>query len=123
MFFLKKTKSSKKENIFFYLFSMQLFSADTMVFSKKNLKYFFDSEKVKKQASKVAHNRPRPFYFTVQTNGPQPRIDFSYYEISGPCSLICDLNPILSGWICIFTLQFFSFLCGKFEHIFSEMVE
>ena len=35
--------------------------------------------------SKVAHNRPRPFYFKIQ-----PRIDFSYYEISGPgiCSLI-----------------------------------
>ena len=46
---------------------------------------------MKKRASKVAHNRPRAFYFTAQTNGPQPRIDFSYYEISGPdiCSLIC----------------------------------
>ena len=48
---------------------MQLFSADAMVFSKKKLKYFFDPEKVKKRASKVAHNRPRPFYFTVQ---PRP---------------------------------------------------
>ena len=43
--------------------------------------------------SKVAHNWPRPFYFTVQTR-PQPTIDFSYYEISGPdiCSLICVVN-------------------------------
>ena len=32
---------------------------------KKKLKNF-DPEKVKKRASKVAHNRPRPFYFTVQ---------------------------------------------------------
>ena len=36
---------------------------------KKNLKYFFDPEKVEKWASKVAHNRPRPSYFTVQ---PRP---------------------------------------------------
>ena len=40
---------------------MQLFSADAMVFSKKNLKIFFGPEKVK--------NRPRPLYFTVQ---PRP---------------------------------------------------
>ena len=36
---------------------------------KKILTFFFDPEKVKKWASKVAHNRPRPFYFTVQ---PRP---------------------------------------------------
>ena len=30
-----------------------------------------DSKKVKKRASKVAHNWPRPFYFTVQPR-PQP---------------------------------------------------
>ena len=36
---------------------------------QKNFKIFFDPEKVKKQALKVAHNRPRPFYFTVQ---PRP---------------------------------------------------
>ena len=36
---------------------------------KKIQKKIFDPEKVKKRASKVAHNRPRPFYFTVQ---PRP---------------------------------------------------
>ena len=36
---------------------------------KKNLNFCFDPEKVKKRASKVAHNRPKPFYFTVQ---PRP---------------------------------------------------
>ena len=45
---------------------MQLFSVDAMVFSKKNLDFFFDPEKVKNQASKVAHNQPRPFSPTVQ---------------------------------------------------------
>ena len=33
--------------------------------------FFFDPEKVKKRASKVAHNRPRPFYFTVQPSPAQ----------------------------------------------------
>ena len=66
MVFLKKKKRIPPQKIFFYLFSMQLFSADAMVFSN-----FFDPEKVKKRASKVAHNRPRPFYFTVQPK-PQP---------------------------------------------------
>ena len=44
----------------------------SIVFSKKkNQKRFFDPEKrkSKKWVSKVAHNRPRPFYFTVQ---PRP---------------------------------------------------
>ena len=50
---------------------MQLFSADAIVFSKKIKKNFFDPEKVKKWASKIAHNRPRPFYPTVQPR-PQP---------------------------------------------------
>ena len=48
---------------------------------------------MKKRASKVAHNRPKPFYFIGQPR-PQPRIDLSYYyEISGPdiCSRICGI--------------------------------
>ena len=48
---------------------MQLFSADAMVFSKKIKKKNFGPQKGKKQPSKVAHNRPRPLYFTVQ---PRP---------------------------------------------------
>ena len=71
---------------------MQLFSADATMFSKKILKYFFDPEKVKKRASKVAHNRPNPFFpQSSPDHSPQPRIDFLYHEISGPdiCSLIC----------------------------------
>ena len=49
---------------------MQLFGADDIVFSK-DFKKKFDPEKVKKRASKVAHNPTRPFYFTVQPR-PQP---------------------------------------------------
>ena len=47
---------------------MQLFSVDVF---KKKLRKNFDMEKVKKWASKAAHNRPRPFYFTVHPR-PQP---------------------------------------------------
>jgi hypothetical protein len=64
MVFLKKNSS------LFYLFSMQLFSVDAMVFKKK-FRFYLDPKKVKKQASKVAHNGPRPFYSTVQPR-PQP---------------------------------------------------
>ena len=43
-----------------------------------------------------------PDPFISQSNpdhSPQPRIDFSYYEISGPdiCSLICDLQHDVFG--------------------------
>ena len=74
---------------------MQLFSADAIAFSKKNKKKFFDHEKVKKWASNVAHNRPRPFFpLSSPGHSPQPKIDFPYYEISGPdiCSLICEME-------------------------------
>ena len=47
------------------------------------LDIFFDPEKVKKRASKVAHNRPNPFFSQSSPDySPQPRIDFSYHEIS-----------------------------------------
>jgi hypothetical protein len=62
------------------------------VFSKKKFKKKFDPEKVKKWATKVAHNRPDPFISqSSPDHSPLPRIDFSYYEISGQdiCSLIC----------------------------------
>ena len=39
--FFKKKNFSQKKKKNFYLFSMQLFSADAMVFSKKNLKKYF----------------------------------------------------------------------------------
>ena len=50
---------------------MQLFSADAIEFSKKFQKNFLTPKKLKKLATKVAHNRPKPFYFTVQPR-PQP---------------------------------------------------
>ena len=63
------------------------------LFQGQNFKFFFDPEKGKKWTSKVAHNRPGPFFpQTSPSHSPQPQIDFPYHEISGPdiCSLICE---------------------------------
>ena len=54
---------------------MQLFSADTTMF------FFFDHKKLKKPPSKVAHNRPKPFFpQTSPSQSQQPKIDFSYHK-------------------------------------------
>ena len=65
--FLKKKLPPPKK--FFLPFFYATFQCGRYGVFNKNLKYFFDPEKVKKRASKVAHNRPRPSYFTVQ---PRP---------------------------------------------------
>ena len=44
---------------------MQLFSADATIFKKKNLTFIFAPENMKKTPSKVAHNWPRPFFFST----------------------------------------------------------
>ena len=57
-------------NFFFVLpFFYATFQCGRYGVFKKKLNFFFGPEKVKKRASKVAHNRPRPLYFTVQ---PRP---------------------------------------------------
>ena len=55
---------------------MQLFRADAV-----------DPEKVKKHASKVAHNGPRPFYFTVQTTAHSPELIFHIVKSRSVVSL------------------------------------
>jgi hypothetical protein len=50
--------------ICFYLSSVQLFSADSTVFSKKKFDLFFAHENINKRASIVAHNQPQTFFFT-----------------------------------------------------------
>ena len=88
MVFLKKKILPKKKNIFFYLFSMQLFSADATMFSI----FFFDHKKLKKPPSKVAHNRPKPFLRQSSPgHSPQPRSSFPFYKKS-----IATLSLLLS---------------------------
>ena len=69
--FLPKEILSKIFLTYFCLYSMQLFSADPKIFSKKLQINFLSMKTLKKTGLKVAHNWPRPFYFTVQPR-PQP---------------------------------------------------
>ena len=65
---LKKTgfspekNSSQKNKYIFYLFSMQLFSADATMFSKY-MNFFFDRKKLKKPPSKVAQKNSNPLFY------------------------------------------------------------
>ena len=65
MIFLKEKNLLPPKKVFFSPFFYATFQCGRYGVFKKNLKFLFDPEKVKKQA----HNRPRPFYFTVQ---PRP---------------------------------------------------
>ena len=79
---------------------MQLFSADATMFSNFFF-FFFAHKKLKKPPSKVAHNRPKPFFPQPSpSHSQQPKIDFSYYKNVPPdiCSLICEYY-ILSNYI------------------------
>ena len=94
MVFLKKKIPPKKQK--FYPFSMQLFSADAMVFSKKKLKkQFLTPKKWKNGPQKLLIIGPDPLF--PQSNpghSPQPKIDSPYHDILGPdiCSLICGVE-------------------------------
>jgi hypothetical protein len=54
------------------------FSVRTLKYFQKKIKLFFVHKNLKKQASKVAHNQPRPFYFTVQPR-PQPTANNRFF--------------------------------------------
>ena len=68
--FSEKKKSPPK-NKNFTLFQCNFSVRTLWCFQKKIKKTIFDPEKVKKRASKVAHNRPRPSFPTVQ---PRPQL-------------------------------------------------
>ena len=65
---------------------------------------FFAHEKLKKKHSKkLLIISPNPFIpRSSPGHSPQPKIDFSYYEILGPeiCSLICGLIQFLFTVVC-----------------------
>ena len=60
---------------------MQLFSADAIVFSKKNI-YIFDPENMKKPPSKVAHNRPTTFFMYWPSCPNRPETEIPYHQKS-----------------------------------------
>ena len=80
---------SKFWDPFFHFFGVKIFfvvvwkhysvRTETCIYTFFMKKKQFDPEKVKKKrASKIAHNRPRPFYFTVQPR-PQPTAQNWFY--------------------------------------------
>ena len=76
-------KKIKKKNFFLPFFNAT-FQCGRYGVCKKKFKILFDPEKVKKRASKVAHNQPRLFFpQSSPGHSPQPKIDFPYHEISG----------------------------------------
>ena len=99
---LKKNGFSEKKNLppqknFFFLpFFYATFQCGRYGVFKKNLKYFFDPEKVKKRASKVAHNRPRPSYFTVQPRptAHSPELIFHIGNCWDQTSVLLSVLPV-----------------------------
>ena len=51
---------------------MQLFSADSIVFSKK-FKFLFDPKNMKKLPTNIAHNRPQNFFYVLAWLAKWPR--------------------------------------------------
>ena len=88
----KRQTHEKKSPIFFSTFFLCNFSVRTLQCFQKKI-FFFDHKKLKKPSSKVAHSRPKPVISqSSPAHSSEPRIDFSYYKMSGTsiCSLICD---------------------------------
>ena len=70
---------------FFHVFGVKNSKKDLCF--QKHLKNFFDPKSMKKPPSKVAHNRPKPFFSqSSPAHSPQPRIYFSYTE--GSCLML-----------------------------------
>ena len=76
----------------FFTFFLCNFSVRTLQCFQKKKFIFFALKKLKKPPSKVAHNRPKPFFPQPSpSHSQQPKIDFSYHKNVSPsvCSLVC----------------------------------
>ena len=72
---------------------MQLFSADATMFSI--FFFFFDHKKLKKPPQKVAHNRPRPFFFSAApTAQNSPELHFRFINSFIQSSLLRSLLKV-----------------------------
>ena len=73
----------------------------TQKYFQKNLKLIFVHKNFKKTGpQKLLIIVPNPYLSqSIPDHSPQPRIDFSYYEISEQdiCSLICANDPIIEN--------------------------
>ena len=93
MVFLKK-KILPKKKYFFYLFSMQLFSADSTMFSKKFFFLFLTTKSWKNFPQKLLIIGPDPFLRQSSPgHSPLPRSSFPFYKKSNAI-----LSLLLSGY-------------------------
>ena len=91
-----------KKNFFYKKSIMQLFSANAIVFSKIFFEFFLSPKTWKNSPQKLLIIVPDPFISqSSPDHSPKSRIDFSYYEISGPdiCSLSCGSQSSFNAWI------------------------
>jgi hypothetical protein len=82
----KSPKKRKKKTLFYATFQCGRYS----VF-KKNLTFFFDPEKVKKRASKVAHNQPNPF-FSQSSPDHSPELIFNIMKSWDQTSVLLSVD-------------------------------
>ena len=68
------------------------------------LEFFFDPKNMKKQPSKVAHNRPKLYYFTVQ---PRPQPTAHSRELIFHIMKSWDQTSVLLSVIAIFHSNYF----------------
>ena len=89
--------------------------------AQKKIKFFFDPKKVKKRASKVAHNRPRPFYFTVQPRptAHSPELIFHIMKSWDQTSVLLSVGQPMSfffeNWWCRQNLAFLFLIIERIQ--------
>ena len=94
---------------------------------QKILRFFFDPEKVKKRASKVAHNQPRPFYFTVQPRptAHSPELTFHIMKSRDQTSVLLSViqTNLLLWKICHLQLNYSEEVCSNLTLSENESIE
>jgi len=94
--FSERKKFPPQKKFFFLPLLYATFQCGLYGVFKKNLTFFLTPKKRKNGPQELLIIGPTPFFpQSSPDHSPQPRIDFSYYEISGPdiCSLICGFRP------------------------------
>ena len=87
--YIKKTKLEKKN----YLFSMLLFSADAIVFSKKNLNFFLTPKKGKNGPQKLLIIGPDPFFHRpAQATAHSPKLTFHIMKSRDQTSVLLSVR-------------------------------
>ena len=126
MFFLKKKILPPPKKIFFLPFFYATFQCGRYGVLKKKFKKIFNPEKVKKRASKVAHNWPKPFFHNpAQPKAHSLELIFHIMYKYVPwliCSLIFGLDIFIRSLLLLFCTHFWRNSCSyAFSGIKAEM--